>query len=208
MQLDVQIADVPSLVHFQERHLVCHAQGTGIPFDGQLGQVVCKGTNPAAVHGVQRKREKPVGIFVFDVVSGTGIVALDDVFAIPGKFGNIPIGKDGRQPEILIAIVDMPEERFFLHQRRVRHNHNIVRDRVLPLLLGSSSLLDGVINDRKDMVHLIGSRGKEADLLIVAPHMGNVLEGIKLRHLGRRKNQYQLHLVVRMERDDVQQDFV
>ena len=72
---------IADFVHLQKRDPVRDAHGARISLDRQSGQLIGEGADAIRLNIVQRKWDEAIGILVFDVVSGTGIIALNDGFA-------------------------------------------------------------------------------------------------------------------------------
>ena len=81
MAFNAKLFYIADFVHLQKRDPVRDAHGARISLDRQSGQLIGEGADAIRLNIVQRKWDEAIGILVFDVVSGTGIIALNDGFA-------------------------------------------------------------------------------------------------------------------------------
>ena len=129
-----------------------------------------------------------------------------DGFAGTGQFGDIPIGKQGGNADVILGIIHVAQQCLPLDQRRVHHQHDIMGDRSFAFAFLIFPGLDFFINGAEYKMYLIRGGGEIADFFVIAPHMGHIFEHLKPVGLLGRHNENQLGFIVRMQGNDIKDD--
>ena len=83
-----------------------------------------------------------------------------------------------------------------------------MRDRGINPILRRFSFLNCLVDDVKNEVDLIRIGSKKSNFFVVAPNMRYILEIIKYVCLFWRSHEYQLHFIVGMKGDDIQNGLI